>query len=339
MNPILHPLLVNGPFGDPALYVEFKFAKRALLFDLGDLHALPARKMLRLTDIFVSHLHVDHVIGFDQVLRTLIGRAQLIRLYGPAGFLDAIEHRLAGYAWNLVDRYETDLVFRATEVLSAEKARQAVFSMKKRFRREGERDLSLTDGVILEDGMISARAAILDHGIPCLAFAVQEKLHVNVWKPRLQEMGLPVGPWLRDLKDAVQADAPDDTEIPIYARRAQEDGNTSLALGLLKEKVLSIVPGQKIAYVVDALFSEENARRIVELARDADVLFIEAAFAQEDEERAADRCHLTTGQAGYLAGRAGVRRMEPFHFSPRYQGEEQRLRAEAEAAFAAAATD
>ena len=47
MTPLLHPFLVNDRFGDPALYVEFKFEKRALLFDLGDLHALPPRKLLR----------------------------------------------------------------------------------------------------------------------------------------------------------------------------------------------------------------------------------------------------------------------------------------------------
>ena len=44
-------------------------------------------------------------------------------------------------------------------------------------------------------------------------------------------------------------------------------------------------------------------------------LFIEAAFAQRDEELASGRGHLTTAAAGQIARRAGARRVEPFHFS------------------------
>ena len=98
MTPLLHPYLVNGRFGDPALYVECMFERWALLFDLGDQHALSARKLLRIRDVFVSHTHIDHFIGFDQLLRILIGRDQTVRLFGPSGILETVEHKLAGYA-------------------------------------------------------------------------------------------------------------------------------------------------------------------------------------------------------------------------------------------------
>lgn len=58
-----------------------------------------------------------------------------------------------------------------------------------------------------------------------------------------------------------------------------------MSLGELKERVLRVVPGQKIAYVTDAGYTPGNAAAIVELARGADTLFIEAAFTHEEEAR------------------------------------------------------
>ena len=46
MRPHLHPSLVNGPDGDPAMYVDFLHERRAILFDLGNIALLPPRKIL-----------------------------------------------------------------------------------------------------------------------------------------------------------------------------------------------------------------------------------------------------------------------------------------------------
>ena len=41
-------MLINGRTGDPALYIETLFEKRAILFDLGDITSLSPRKIRRL---------------------------------------------------------------------------------------------------------------------------------------------------------------------------------------------------------------------------------------------------------------------------------------------------
>jgi len=106
-----------------------------------------------------------------------------------------------------------------------------------------------------------------------------------------------------------------------------------MALGALRDLV-TVTPGQKIAYVTDVADTDDNRGRIATLARGADVLFVEAAFAKEDAAQAAARAHLTTAAAGEIARAAGARRVEPFHFSARYAGEEARMMAEVQAAFA-----
>ncbi|MBP2313307.1 MBL fold metallo-hydrolase [Azospirillum soli] len=112
-----------------------------------------------------------------------------------------------------------------------------------------------------------------------------------------------------------------------------DGGTVEVPLGRLKAEALSLTAGQAIAYVVDAGFTAENAARIVDLARGADLLFIEAPFRAADAELAGARRHLTTAQAGQLAAAAGVRRVVPFHFSPRYVGQEEAMRREVEDAF------
>ena len=73
----------------------------------------------------------------------------------------------------------------------------------------------------------------------------------------------------------------------------------------------------------------------MELARDADHLFIECAFSHGDAALAADRNHLTATQAGRLARRAGVRRVEAMHISSRYADCEATILDEMSRAFSA----
>ena len=329
MKPLFHPRLVNDPFGDPGLYVDFLFERRALLFDLGDLSPLSARQLLRVDHAFVSHTHMDHFAGFDALLRVLLGRPKVLHLFGPPGFIERVEHKLAAYTWNLVANYESDFVVRVTEVSPTAPAPARSSAAARRSAASPSPPRRCRRGVLLDEETFQVRAAFLDHQIPCLAFALEEKFHVNVWKSGLEELGLPTGPWLRDLKSAVARGEPDASR----SVRWREDARARSPSGELKEKVLRIVPGQKIAYVTDAGYTPANAEAIVDLARGADVLFIETAFTHEEERRAAEKHHLTAWQAGWLARAAGARRLVPFHFSPKHTDEGDRLLREAMEAF------
>jgi ribonuclease Z len=326
MTPIFGAELINGPFGDPTLYLDFRFESRALMFDLGDIGALAPRKILRVSDVFVSHAHMDHFAGFDRLLRLCLGRETAVRLYGPPGFVDRVEHKLAGYTWNLVRNYATDFTLVAHE-LDGETLRAARFRCHERFRREPLAERAAPRGLLLDDPGFRVHAAALDHDVQCLGFALEEKMHVNVWKNRLLELGLPVGPWLNELKRAVAEGAPDDTPVRAPGR--------VLSVGELKARVLRLVPGQKICYVTDVLYGGLNAERIAALAADADLLFIECVFLDEDATHAARKFHLTARQAGLLARAARAKQVVPFHFSPRYAEREAELREELERARAA----
>jgi ribonuclease Z len=329
MTPIFHPSLVNSSFEDPCVYVDFLFNRRAILFDLGTLTRLPIRKILRISHVFVSHTHIDHFIGFDHLLRLCLGREKRVHLFGPPGFVDQVGHRLASYSWNLVYSYDTDFTIIAQEVHPEGNGLSSEFHCQHGFKPENSMVQQFTGNLIHDEEGLSVHVAVLDHKIASLAFSLEEKLHVNIMKNRLDEMGLLVGPWLKELKSAIMGGKANDTPIRAVGRK----GITILTLKELREQAVKVEAGQKVCYVTDAAFTPDNAERIVALTRDADYLFIETTFPEADAGLAAERCHLTARQAGELARRAGAVRVIPFHFSPRYTDQEQDLRIELERAW------
>jgi ribonuclease Z len=323
------PRLTNGPFGDPGLYVNLRWRGTAMQFDLGRLDRFPAADILKLTHLFVSHTHIDHFIGFDRIIRLFLARDATLALYGPPGIIGNVVGKLAGYTWNLVEGYP--LVLNVCEV-----QRDALKMVRLRaataFAVEDAGSQPFT-GVLYDEPAFSVRALHLDHKIPCLGFALTEKTHLNVRKDELARLGTPAGPWLNALKDAIRAGQPDDSIILARWRDAAGEQQKEFRLWELRDRLIVATPGQKLAYVVDALFSAANVARVVDLALDADIFFCESLFLDEDRDQALKRYHLTARQAGTLARLASVKRLEVFHFSPRYDGRADRIYAEAEAAF------
>jgi ribonuclease Z len=259
-----------------------------------------------------------------------VGRKKTVHLYGPVGFAERVYHKLQAYRWNLVESYRSDLVFVVSELETPNSISTRQFRLKRAFAAEPSVSKTTLNGVLCDERTCRVSAAILEHRTPCLGFALQEAAHVNIWKNRLSERGLPVGPWLRWLKKAVVEGRADDFFIWIDGA-ATSDGRLE-RLGSLRD-LLTVTAGQKIAYVTDVADTPANRAAIVALVQNADILFIEAAFAGADAALARERAHLTTTAAGVIAREANVRRVEPFHFSPRYAGEQERMLAEVMTAF------
>ncbi len=324
MTPSFSSYLINDPFGDPGLYIEVKWARRALLFDLGHNEALGPTRLLRAEDIFISHTHMDHFIGFDQVLRVALGRGKTLRLFGPPGLIANVAGKLQGYTWNLVDGYP--LTIEVREFHSAETT-LATFWAGEGFRlhepSSTPRPASASATAsfpVLEEPMFTVWATALNHRILSFAYALQEQCHININKERLREAGLPVGSWLKDLKSHIWQGKPDDFRFraTLFFEHRREE--REFELGDLRDRFVTITRGQKIAYVVDARYDESNEAKIVDLAQGADIFYCEAPYLEKDASKARERYHLTATQAGALARKAGVRALVVFHFSPRYTG-------------------
>lgn len=305
MRPGFHHTLLNSYFEDPCLYVRVPREKRALLFDAGDIHRLKHADLNKITDVFITHTHIDHFIGFDTLLRALLRREVPLNVYGPSNIIDCIEGKLKGYSWNVIHEYPFVLHvygFNGTTII------HSVFQAQKRFKKL-VLSRSQSEGLLLEDSLFHVRAEVFDHGIPCLAFSVEEEFHINIDKDRLQKRGLSVGPWLTDFKKVLR-------EEHHHQKKMYVDGKI-FSIRQLKD-IAIITKGQKISFVTDVGMSKHNISRLIKFVKGSDILYCEAYFLEQDRDRALERHHLTARTCGFIARNAHVKKLALMHFSPKY---------------------
>lgn len=306
MKPTFIHSLVNPAFEDPSLYVRIMRERRAFLFDIGNIARLGPGDFQKITDVFVTHTHIDHFIGFDLLIRALLRRDLPLRVYGPSNIADCVEGKLKGYTWNLIKEYPLKIkVF----CVDGDTITSYNFDAEHCFKRTDNVPMHFS-GILLQEPLFTVRAVQLDHQIPCLAFSVEEEFHINIDKALLQKAGLPVGPWISELKKAIREQRSEETAFIVAGR--------NYTFGELKQ-IAKITKGQKIAYVTDVSLNDENIRKVTGFVRGADTLYCEAYFVDKDRERALTRFHLTAKTAGRIAREADVRQLVAMHFSPKYR--------------------
>src|SRR5690606_11635544 len=161
--------LLNGVFRDPLLLVRLGHSSRALLFDLGETHVLGARTAHRITDVFITHTHIDHIGGFLRLLRLRIGEPSVCRLYGPPGLAANISGLVNGVHWDRAG--EGAPCFDVTELFPDGMLHR--FSVRAGERTARPLGASRTeDGLLLGEPRFTVRATTLDHLTPVLAFAL-----------------------------------------------------------------------------------------------------------------------------------------------------------------------
>jgi ribonuclease Z len=246
------------------------------LFDCGEAtqHQFlrSALRVSQLRRIFITHMHGDHVFGLPGLLASL-GLAgacsEGLDIYGP--------DRLGTYL---------DGVLRSTSTRIAYP-----------LRIHRVREAAASGSVLLDDGDLTVRCALLDHRVPAYAYRVEQKPrpgHFDV--ERARALGIPPG--------------------PVYAR-LKAGGSVTLEDGRVihGESLCGPPrPGRSLVYCTDTVFCEAA----VELARGADLLIHEATFAHGEAQLAIQRQHSTSTMAAQTALAAGVKELVITHLSPRY---------------------
>ena len=150
---------------------------------------------------------------------------------------------------------------------------------------------------IHKEEQFTIRAFPLEHGIKCFGFLIKE----NPKQWRINKNVLPENILIQEI-----------ITLKSGKNVLNEDGSIKYALN---EYTLPPRPSRSYAYCSDTRYNEE----ILPFVSEVDLLYHEATFADEMEDRAALTHHSTATQAATIAKKANVQKLLLGHYSTRYK--------------------
>lgn len=154
-----------------------------------------------------------------------------------------------------------------------------------------------TEGLILDHPKYSVECFKTQHRIPCFGFIIREKKKLR----------------------KINKEAALSYEIPsVYYERLKNGDDYETRDGkIIKNEWVTFpnAPGRSYAFCADTIYDPQ----IAEKTKGVTVLYHEATYLKDLEERAAARYHSTTLQAAAIAQQAEVQKLLIGHFSSKYE--------------------
>jgi len=151
--------------------------------------------------------------------------------------------------------------------------------------------------VVVETEQFSVTSIPLKHRIPCTGFIIKEKCPER----------------------RLNVDACTRYQVPVgeYDEIKWGKDYPSSQFGLVKNEILTTAGhiNRNYAYITDTIFDKDY---LLPHIKGVDLLYHEATFLQEREQRAHETFHSTALQAAITAQAAGVKQLMIGHFSARY---------------------
>ncbi|XP_030647570.1 zinc phosphodiesterase ELAC protein 1 [Chanos chanos] len=272
-------------------------------------------KASKITKVFISHLHGDHLFGLPGLLCTVSLNCNpqasqppaCVDIYGPQGLRRFLRVALVLSSSQLLFPYAVhELVPCGGQSPAEGQLDPRVTDSSDQLHPQEQPGQTIhldTDSdcyTLFEDKQFTVKALRLFHRIPSFGFCVQERDRpgrLNV--EQLKKLGLKPGPLYGRLKNG--------ESVTLDSGQVVSPGDV----------VEPAIPGRKVCILGDcsSLVGEGPAK----VCQGADVLVHEATLAEGHRERALEHGHSTPHMAAAVARACRTRVLVLNHFSQRYK--------------------
>jgi len=309
------PAFFGGLLDDPLLFLRIRPEGRALLFDCGQIAHLAKRVVKPITAVFITHAHMDHIMGVPTLVRHHHASPLPLDLYGPPAIAERVAHLLQGFDWNLCE--PTWFTLRVHEI-HHDRIRHFRFPGPEGFVRHFDGEQPRTDPVVWQSRHVMVEAMLLDHRIPSLAFRVSEYPPFSVDPVRLEASGVLAGDWIRDMKSRIWKGR-EGVEVMVPYR----DGEGVLTIreddpGRLYEQIRGEQHSASVGYVTDVGWTADNLQRMEGFLAGLTLLCAECTFLGSDVEKARASYHLCTSDLNDQSARLAPRFRLPIPLPKNY---------------------
>lgn len=311
----LEPAFFGGLLDDPLLFLRIRPLRRALLFDCGQIAHLAKRVIKPIDSVFITHAHMDHIMGIPTLVRHHQISPRPMDIFGPPGIAERVHHLLMGYDWNLS---EASWVTLRIHEIHQERISHFSFIGPEGFARRFDGEEPRSGREIWSCRHVTVEAELLDHKLPVLAFRVQERPCFAVDHRKMEALRLVSGDWIRDLKRRVWKGVPD-SRVVVTRREGEHVREETVAQPhSLYNSIRRDLPCASIGYLCDVGWTPENRARIAAFLADVTLLCCESTFLAADVEKARVSYHLCTEDLNDLVSRLKPRYLLAMHLSKSY---------------------
>lgn len=311
----IEPAFFGGLLDDPLLFLRIRPMRRALLFDCGQIAHLAKRVVKPIDAVFITHAHMDHIMGIPTLVRHHHASPRPLDIFGPPGIAERVYHLLMGYEWNL---YEPDWFTLRVHEIRQDTIRHYSFIGAEGFERRFDGEEPRHGRVIWSCRYVTVEAELLDHKIPVLAFKILELPNYAIDPGLMEQRGLVPGEWIRDLKSRVWKGRTEPRVVVAYragetVREETVDDPCSFYGGIATRQSCA-----SIGYLCDVGWTAENRTKIEAFLNGVTLLCADCAFLAADVAKARASYHLCTEDLNDLARRLAPRFLLPMHLSKSY---------------------